>query len=116
MRRDMVVIAATLAALGSAVVPPAVAGEFDVSACDAAPGSVNSSWAAEATSPAMHIASTCPSGDNPRLGLRAGHASTFSRRMTVPTGAATRWRFHAPPQTAIVGIRANALFEQQDTA
>ena len=115
MRRAPVVLAAFLTALGSAVAQPALAGTFDVSACDAAPGFVNNSWAPEATNPAMVTSSACPSGDNPRSGLRAGQRARSSRWTTVPAGAATRWRFDAPPQTTIVGIRANALFEQEDT-
>jgi hypothetical protein len=101
-------------AAGFMAAPLAWAGTFDVSACDAAPGFANNSWRSEVTHSAMLTYSACPSGDNPRFGLGARHALSPSRR-TVPTGAATRWRFDAPPATAIVGIRANALFEQHNT-
>ena len=47
------------------------------------------------------------------MGLTARDTISPSHR-SVHTGAATRWRFDAPPATAIVGIRANALFEQTD--
>jgi hypothetical protein len=55
----------------------------------------------------------CPAGDNQRLGLGARHHEQPSG-WTVPAGAAARWFFDAPPGTAVVGIRADALFEQYD--
>lgn len=90
---------------------PASAATFDVSTCDGAPGFVNNSWRAEVTNPGLLTYNACPSSDNPRFGLGARDTLSRSRR-SVPTGAATRWRFDAPPATTIVGIRADALFEQ----
>ena len=44
------------------------------------------------------------------LGLRNGY---YPSGWTVPTGAAARWVFDAPAGTGVVGIRANAYFEQR---
>src|SRR5687768_10988693 len=99
-------------ALGSLLAPaPAVAGTFEVFACDAAPGFANNSWRSEITHGGMTAFTACPSSDNPRLGLGLRnnyHPSGY----TVPTGAASRWWFDAPGGTSIVGIRANGHFEQ----
>ena len=110
MRRREFLIATVVAFAGLAGAPPAVAGTFEVSACDAAPGFVNNSWRPVVSHPAMVVFSACPSADNPRFGLGGRHR--FATRGTAPRGAATRWLFEAPPQTAIVGVRANTLFEQ----
>lgn len=110
MRPAVTVIVLVLALTGVAGAPPAAAGTFEVSACDAAPGFVNNSWRSEVTHRAMVVFNACPSADNPRFGLGGRHR--FATRGTAPRGAATRWRFEAPPQTAIVGVRANTLFEQ----
>ena len=110
MRRSVAVMVSAVAAAGLAAAPPAAAGTFEVSACDAAPGFVNNSWRAQVTSRAMVMYNACPSGDNPRFGLGGRHK--YASRGTAPSGAATRWIFEAPPATAIVGVRANTLFEQ----
>ena len=113
MRRFVALIAPVLVA-GFAATPPAWAGTYDVSACDAAPEFANNSWKLEVTSPTMHAFSACPSGDNPRYGLGARHRFQRAAR-AAQAGAATRWRFQAPPDASIVGVRANALFEQLDS-
>ena len=113
MRRFPALVVIALAAAGLSASPPALAGTFEVSACDAAPGFANNSWRPEVTHPGMHVYNACPSGDNPRFGLGA-RPKVFRSRQAVPAGAATRWFFEAPPSTAIVGIRANALFEQDN--
>ena len=110
MRRFVALIVFFLASAALVAAPPASAGTFEVSACDAAPGFVNNSWRAEVTNPAMVIYNQCPSSDNPRFGLGARHR--YASRGSAPTGAATRWRFEAPPGAAVVGVRANALFVQ----
>jgi hypothetical protein len=46
-------------------------------------------------------------------GLLARSVYPFPSGWTVPTGAAARWFFVAPPATAIVGLRANAYFAQR---
>jgi hypothetical protein len=43
MRRSVAVLVSAVAAAGLAAAPPAAAGTFEVSACDAAPGFVNNS-------------------------------------------------------------------------
>jgi hypothetical protein len=106
----LVVTAAVITmAFGSADL--ARAGTFEVSACDAAPGLANNSWRPEVTHGGMLTYLACPAGDNARFGLGARHQEQPSG-YTVPSGAAARWWFDAPPGTAVVGIRANALFEQ----
>jgi hypothetical protein len=110
MRRSVAQLLPVLTIAALAAAPPATAGTFEVSACDAAPGFVNNSWRPHVTNPAMVMYSACPSADNPRFGLGARHK--YAPRGSAPTGAATRWIFEAPPATAIVGVRANALFEQ----
>ncbi len=91
---------------------PAGAGTFEVLACDAAPGFANNSWRPDVNHGGMVAFTACPSGDNRMLGLglRNGY---YPSGWTVPTGAASRWIFDAPPATGIVGIRANAYFEQR---
>jgi hypothetical protein len=114
MLRSLVLIALAPAVAGFVATAPASAATFEVSTCNAAPGFVNNSWRAEVTNPALITYNACPSSDNPRFGLGARGTLSRSRR-SVPTGAATRWRFDAPPTTAIVGIRADALFEQYNS-
>jgi hypothetical protein len=92
------------------LVSPAEGGTFEVVACDAAPGFANNSWRPDANHGGMVAYSACPAGDNPRLGLGAVH-NEYPSGYTVPTGSAARWFFDAPANTAIVGIRADALFE-----
>ena len=108
----LVVIAATLAALLLALPSAASAGTYDVVACDAAPSFANNSWRQEVSHSSMVTFTACPSSDNPKLGLGARNGY-FASGTTAPTGAAARWWFDAPPGTAIVGIRANGLFEQK---
>ena len=106
--------ALVLAALATAVLAStAFAGTFDVVACDAAPGFANNSWRPDVTHGGMTTFVACPSGDNQHLGLGARN-NYYPSGWTVPGGAAARWFFDAPGDTAIVGIRANALFEQRD--
>jgi hypothetical protein len=103
-----------LAAIGVALSAPAAsAGTFEVVACDAAPGFANNSWRSDVTHGGMTTFVACPSGDNQYLGLGARN-NYYPSGWTVPGGAAARWLFEAPGDTAIVGIRANALFEQRD--
>src|SRR3954452_25269853 len=103
-----------LAALATAVLAStAFGGSVDVGAGDAAPGFANSSWTPSFTHGGMTTFVACPSGDNQHLGLGARN-NYYPSGWTVPGGAAARWFFDAPGDTAIVGIRANALFEQRD--
>ncbi len=113
MRRFLVMLVPVLALAGFAPTPAAVAATFEVSACDAAPAFANNSWISQSNQPGVLTSSQCPSGDDPHMGLTARDTISPSHR-SVHTGAATEWRFDAPPATAIVGIRANALFEQTD--
>ncbi len=92
---------------------PAEAGTFDVLACDAAPGFVNNSWRSDVTHGGTVAFQACPSGDNGMLGLGARTNYPYPSGWTVPTGAAARWFFDAPPATAIVGYRANGYFSQK---
>src|SRR3954454_19513103 len=107
--RALVLAVAAAAVLAST----AFAGTFEVVACDAAPGFANNSWRPDVTHGGMTTFVACPSGDNQHLGLGARN-NYYPSGWTVPGGAAARWFFDAPGDTAIVGIRANALFEQRD--
>jgi hypothetical protein len=91
----------------------AQAGTYEVLACDLAPGAANNSWRPEVTHGGMLTFSACPSLADPRRGLGARN-NYYPSGYTVPTGAAARWWFDSPPSTFVVGIRANAIFEQKN--
>lgn len=100
-----------IAFLGLAASPwSARAGTFDVSTCDLA-GGVNATWSPELTHGGVAIYQRCPSDGHEDAGL-VTRASGQQPGWTVPTGAATRWVFRAPPGAAVVGIRADARFHQ----
>jgi hypothetical protein len=86
------------------------AGTYDVVACDAAPGFVNRAWVPQVTHGGTVAFTACPSSDVAMKGLGARTNYPYPSGWTVPTGAAARWIFHAPPGTAIVGIRANVFY------
>lgn len=86
------------------------AGTYDVSTCDLA-GGVNATWSPELTHGGMAIYQRCPSNGGEDSGL-VTRASGQQAGWTVPSGAAARWVFRAPPDAAVVGIRADARFHQ----
>ena len=88
-------------------------GTFEVVACDAAPNFANNSWRAQVTHGGMVAFNACPSTTSIMKGLGARTNYPYPENWTVPTGAAARWVFSAPPGTAIVGIRANAYFDRR---
>ena len=108
----LVLLAVAVGAFLGLFAAPASAGTYEVRACDAAPGYANNSWAPERNHGGLAIYASCPSGglDNGLVTRHTGQPAGW----TVPTGAAARWVFRAPPATAIVGIRANAFFDQSD--
>src|ERR671915_2517650 len=103
------IIPATLGVM-LAFTPSAGAGTYEVVACDAAPGFANNSWEPQSTHGGTVAFSACPSGDDPMRGLGARTGYPYPSGWTVPTGAAARWFFFAPPGTVVVGVRANAFF------
>lgn len=109
-RRHQVAIAMLSLLAFATAATPAHAGNYPVYACDAAPGWVNNSWVATQTHGGMAIYQECPSGGFD-TGLVTRHVGQASGS-TVPTGAAARWWFTAPPGAAVVGVRMNARFEQ----
>jgi hypothetical protein len=106
----VVVTAAVALLLVIALATPAFAGNYEVRACDAAPGFVNNSWVPESNHGGMAIYTQCPSGGFD-TGLVIRHVGSPSG-YTVPSGSAARWFFSAPPGAGIVGVRMNARFEQ----
>lgn len=113
MRRARLFVLFAFLGFSLAEVQLAAAGTFDVAVCDAAPGFANNSWRPDVTHGGMTVYLACPAGDDPRFGLGARH-NEYPAGWTVPSGAAARWIFDAPAGTAIVGIRADALWEQFD--
>ena len=104
-----------IAVFASLAVPtsPARAGFYDVLACDAAPSFVNNAWRQEVTHGWFVAFNACPSHDDQMRGLGARTSWPHPSGTTVPTGASARWIFDAPPGAGVVGIRANAYFEQK---
>ena len=110
MRRLAVVLSLAVLAIAA---PSASAGTYDVLACDAAPSFFNNSWRQEVTHGGFTAFNACPSGDDAMRGLGARTNWPYPSGYTVPTGAAARWVFDAPPGAAVVGLRANAFFDQR---
>src|SRR5213593_157000 len=111
--RRIAIFVTFIGALAGAAPPAVLASTYEVRACDAAPGFVNNSWSPEVTHGGMAVYPVCPSEGADNGGLVARHVAQPSG-WTVPSGAAGRWWFWAPPGAAVVGIRANATFDQWD--
>src|SRR3954447_12194059 len=91
---------AALLVLATALIPASADadnGYFTVQACGDTP---NRSWHAVTTHGGMAAYPGPPSCDG---GLVARHAAQPDG-YTVPTGAAARWIFDAPPGTAVAGV------------
>lgn len=98
-------------ALASAVPATAAAGEFVITACDAAADHSTNGWRAE-TSQGMTTGGDCPTSGNPGAGLFARTLRLDGQR--VPQGTAARTIFDAPPGTAIVGLNGSYTFTRED--
>ena len=85
VRTVLVVVAAALA-----TAPAALAGSYDVVACDAAPGGANNSWVGNANNPQLTVYAQCPSGGNQARGIVARNAVQPSGS-SVGQGALSWW-------------------------
>ena len=100
-----VLVVGTIASLNTAT---ALAGTYDVLACDAA-GGANNSWIATVTSPLVAAYPACPSSGLDGNGLVARNVIDTSGGI-VDQGATAQYAFWAPPGTAIVGLFAAYRF------
>lgn len=90
----------------------AVAGTYDVVACDAA-GGANNSWQVVDNSPTTVAAYVeCPSGGDPGRGMVARNVAV-TNGSTGP-GSLAQIIFYAPAGTAIVGVQASAAFFKEN--
>lgn len=105
-----IALVAACLALSAGWTGVARAGTYEVRSCDAAPGWLNNAWTPETTHGGMAAYQQCPSGGFD-TGLVTRH-NGYQAGWTVPTGAASRYFFRAPPGAAVVGIRTNARVEQ----
>jgi hypothetical protein len=90
----------------------ALAGVYEVRACDAADG-VNNSWAAHTNAPWMTAYTQCPTGGDQNAGMVA--RSTMPAQATgTSQGVVAQMVFTAPPGAAVVGLRASYRFSRTD--
>jgi hypothetical protein len=88
----------------------AVAGVYEVRACDAADG-VNNSWHPLPARTGVSSAIACPSNGHRRRGLSARNVVARSGQRTyAKRGAIAGLSFTAPPETSIIGVRGGYYF------
>ena len=99
-----------------AAAPRSAAGVYEVRACDAADG-VNNSWAPLPTRTGVRATVACPSNGHRRRGLSGRNVVARSgERQYAKRGAVAGLAFVAPPDTAIVGVRAGYYFYRADAS
>lgn len=99
-----------------AAAPRSAAGVYEVRACDAADG-VNNSWAPLPTRTGVRATIACPSNGHRRRGLSGRNVVARSgERQYAKRGAVAGLAFVAPPDTAIVGVRAGYYFYRADAS
>lgn len=109
------VLAVAIVALLTAA-PRAAAGVYEVRACDAADG-VNNSWTPLPTRTGVRATIACPSNGHRRRGLSGRNVVARSgERQYAKRGAVAGLAFVAPPDTAIVGVRAGYYFYRADAS
>jgi hypothetical protein len=107
-------LAAALAVAVLAIPSSANAGVYEVRACDAADG-VNNSWQPLPARTGVSSTVACPSNGHRRRGLSARNVIARSGGRTyAKRGAIAGLAFTAPPDTAIVGVRAGYYFYRAD--
>ena len=115
--RALVCTLATALALcaGSAIAPQqAHAGQYDVPACDAAPGSVNNSWTYRAGSPAA--GTTGSLGDCPSSGAGNGIRCAVNNLQLVAFLTGCVIEFSAPSSTTLAQVTRRDLFARSGLA
>jgi 5-hydroxyisourate hydrolase-like protein (transthyretin family) len=106
-RRACVGLVLGVAVLSAA--PTALAGSYDVVACDAAPGGANNSWVGDANNAQLTVYAQCPSGGNQTRGIVARN-SVQPAGSGVGQGGLAWARFDAAPGTSITKIKAAYRF------
>src|SRR3954454_1087550 len=90
----------------------ALAGVYEVRACDAADG-VNNSWGAHTNAPWMTAYTQCPTGGDQNAGMVA-RSTMPAQAAGTSQGVVAQMVFTAPPGAALVSLRAAYRFSRTD--